>query len=256
MCMMCSVKYAATGLVILATSTGMPTVATMASAQVDSEAVATQISSMQTLSAAAAGAKVEGISEPEWLKQQNAAEAAARAAQGQGAQSQPSTSRVVTYDVTTKGAIRANVAEFKAQANATLNDSRGWARLGVRFQEVASGGMFTLVLSEASQLPSFSPGCGTEYSCRAGRYVIINQDRWLGATPSWNNAGGSLRDYRHMVVNHETGHWLGHDHAQCPGAGQPALVMQQQSISLQGCSFNPWPTASELWSTQLGIRKA
>jgi hypothetical protein len=102
-------------------------------------------------------------------------------------------------------------------------------------------------------MTSFSSGCGTEYSCRAGRYVIINQDRWLGATPSWNNAGGSLRDYRHMVINHETGHWLGHDHANCAGAGQPAQVMQQQSIDLQGCSFNPWPTASELWSSQLGI---
>jgi len=128
--------------------------------------------------------------------------------------------------------------------------------MGVSFQEVASGGMFTLVLSEASQLPSFSPGCGTEYSCRAGRYVVINQDRWLGATASWNNAGGSLRDYRHMVVNHETGHWLGHDHVSCPGLGQPAMVMQQQSIDLQGCKFNPWPTEAELWSTQLGIKRA
>ncbi|HEV7952290.1 MAG TPA: DUF3152 domain-containing protein, partial [Candidatus Saccharimonadales bacterium] len=124
------------------------------------------------------------------------------------------------------------------------------------FQEVASGGMFTLVMSEASQMTSFSPGCGVDYSCNAGRYVIINQDRWLGATDSWNQAGGSLRDYRHMVVNHETGHWLGHSHAQCGGAGQPAPVMQQQSISLQGCTFNPWPTAAELWSTQLGIKKA
>ena len=75
------------------------------------------------------------------------------------------------------------------------------------------------------------------------------------ATPSWNAAGGSLRDYRHMVVNHETGHWLGHGHASCTGAGQPAQVMQQQSMSLQGCSFNAWPTTSELWSTQLGIEQ-
>ena len=190
--------------------------------------------------------KAPRLTDPQWLKDQNAAEAAAKAAQ-------QANRRMVTYDVTTRGSITANLAEFKAQANASLNDSRGWSRLGVTFQEVPSGGNFTLVLSEASQMTSFSSGCGVDYSCRVGRYVIINQDRWQGATPSWNNAGGSLRDYRHMVVNHETGHWLGHDHASCSGPGQPAQVMQQQSIDLQGCAFNPWPTASELWSTQLGI---
>jgi hypothetical protein len=49
-----------------------------------------------------------------------------------------------------------------------------------------------------------------------------------------------------MVINHEVGHFIGFGHASCGGAGQPAPVMQQQSISLQGCKFNPWPTASEL----------
>lgn len=183
---------------------------------------------------------------PAWLKAQDAAAAAVRTVTG---------TRTVTYSVETRGTITANLTEFKALAQQTLNDARGWARLGVSFQEVASGGNFTLVLSEASQVPNFSTGCGAEYSCRVGRYVIINQDRWQGATPSWNNAGGSLRDYRHMVVNHETGHWLGHDHLSCGGAGQAAPVMQQQSIDLQGCDFNSWPLASELWSTQLGISK-
>lgn len=246
---MCTMAYAATGTVVLATSTGLPQITSLTSAPVDSEIIASQIVALEELPQAVAGIKMPMLKEPGWLQQQNAAEAAARAAQ------KPIT-KTVTYDVTTRGVITANFAEFRTQANATLNDSRGWARMGVTFQEVASGGMFTLVLSEASQLPSFSPGCGTEYSCRAGRFVIINQDRWLGATSSWNQAGGKLRDYRHMVVNHEAGHWLGHGHATCGGTGQPAPVMQQQSISLQGCTFNPWPLASELWSTQLGIRRA
>jgi hypothetical protein len=165
----------------------------------------------------------------------------------------PSTGRTVTYHVETRGAVTADVAQFKQQANQTLNDSRGWSRLGVSFSEVSTGGDFTLVLSVASELPNFSAGCSSEYSCNVGRYVIINQDRWLGATPSWNNAGGSIRDYRHMVINHETGHWLGHGHQNCGGAGQPAPVMQQQSIDLQGCTFNAWPLDSELTSSRLGI---
>jgi hypothetical protein len=245
MCMMCSVTYATVGVGLLAFSPVAPTKVPTSSST--GKALTNQIASLQRLPSATATIKMPTLTEPQWLKDQNAAEQAA-------AQAKKATAgRVVTYDVTTKGAITANLAEFRAQANATLNDGRGWSRLGVTFQEVSSGGAFTLVLSEASQMTSFSSGCGVDYSCRAGRYVIINQDRWQGATPSWNNAGGSLRDYRHMVVNHETGHWLGHGHANCTAAGQPAQVMQQQSIDLQGCAFNAWPTASELWSSQLGI---
>jgi len=247
MCVMCSIAYTTTGAVLLAASGVMP-LATAAS----TTKTTSQLTQLQTLPQTITTIKTPTLKEPEWLKQQNAAEAAAAAAAGRSA---TAGSVVVTYDVTTRGVISSSIAEFKALANATLNDSRGWPRLGVSFQEVASGGKFTLALSSSDQMTSFSPGCGSEYSCRAGRFVIINQDRWQGATPSWNNVGGSLRDYRHMVVNHETGHWLGHDHASCGGAGQSAPVMQQQSIDLQGCKFNPWPTASELWSTQLGIKK-
>lgn len=191
------------------------------------------------------------IEQPKWLKEQLAAEEA-RVSESRRRHSN-GTTIMVSYDVTTRGAVTASVSEFRTLANQTLNDGRGWARMNVQFNEVPSGGQFTLVLAEANQLPTFSSGCSVDYSCRAGRYVVINQDRWLGATPSWNQAGGSLRDYRHMVINHETGHWLGHDHSYCSGSSNPAPVMQQQSISLQGCNFNPWPLASELWSTMLGI---
>ena len=247
MCMMCSVAYGVAGVGML--MTGGPLLAVNNAnnmATTSKSSLSAQIVSLSQAPTTISTLKAPRLTDPQWLKDQNAAEAAAKAAQ-------QANRRTVTYSVTTRGIITANLVEFKAQANASLNDSRGWSRLGVNFQEVASGGDFTLVLSEASQMTSFSSGCGVDYSCRAGRYVIINQDRWLGATPSWNNAGGTLRDYRHMVVNHETGHWLGHDHANCSGAGQPAQVMQQQSIDLQGCAFNPWPTASELWSSQLGI---
>jgi hypothetical protein len=51
-----------------------------------------------------------------------------------------------------------------------------------------------------------------------------------------------------MVVNHETGHWLGLGHAGCPGRGRLAPVMMQQSKGLGGCRFNPFPTSRELAS--------
>ena len=202
-----------------------------------------QLQDLQFLSRITAEVAVPVIDEPSWLKEKKAAEATAR----QSAQS------TVTYSVTSRGVTTADMAEFRTQVNQTLNDARGWARLGVSFQEVDSGGSFSLVLSTADQMTSFSSGCSALWSCRVGVNVIINQDRWLGATAAWNRAGGSLRDYRHSVVNHEVGHWLGHGHATCSGPGQLARVMQQQSIDLGGCAINPWPLASELWSTQLGV---
>lgn len=167
----------------------------------------------------------------------------------------PTSTRIVTYSVSTRGTITSDLAEFKSVVNATLNDSRGWTRLGVSFSEVESGGEFTVFLSEASQMTTFSAnGCDTTYSCNVGRAVIINQDRWVGSTPSWSGAGRDLASYRQMVINHETGHWLGHGHRYCGGAGQSAPVMQQQSMDMQGCTTNSWPQSAELYSPTLGIR--
>jgi hypothetical protein len=149
--------------------------------------------------------------------------------------------RRVTYSVTTRGAITASVADFRRLAQETYDDPRGWRNAGVEFRRVARGGDFTLVLAAASAVPSFSSTCSATWSCRVGRWVIINQDRWQHASPAWNAAGRSLRDYRHLVVNHETGHWLGRGHASCPPGGGPAPVMMQQSKGTGGCRFNPWP---------------
>ncbi len=153
--------------------------------------------------------------------------------------------RTVTYSVTTRGRVHASLATFKRLAQQTYDDPRGWRSAGVGFRRVSSGGSFTLVLSEASMLPSFGYPCDRNWSCRSGNYVIINQDRWLGASSMWNSVGRSLRDYRHMVVNHETGHWLGHRHRYCGGSGQPAPIMMQQSKGLNGCKANPWPLPGE-----------
>lgn len=157
------------------------------------------------------------------------------------------TRRLVTYHVETRGRITTSLAVFSAQAQETYDDPRGWPSAGVRFRRVAQGGDFTLVLSEARLVPRFSSACSAQWSCRVGRFVIINQDRWKFASPAWNAAHRPIREYRHMVVNHETGHWLGHGHRSCPGPGRLAPVMMQQSKGLAGCRFNPWPLPSEWW---------
>ncbi len=152
---------------------------------------------------------------------------------------------VVRYRVETRGRIVASMAVFRRQVQETFDDRRGWHASGIEFRRVASGGTLSVVLSEASKVPTFSSGCSAQWSCRVGRYVIINQMRWNGASTMWKSRGLSLRSYRHMVVNHETGHWLGLGHRSCPSPGSRAPVMTQQSVDLQGCRPNPWPLPGE-----------
>lgn len=158
----------------------------------------------------------------------------------------PPVRAVVKYRVITDGTITTDVGAFRQQVQETLTDGRGWRAAGIEFRPVSSGASMTVVLANANRVEGYAPAvCSSKWSCRVGNYVIINQDRWKYASPAWNTAGGTLRDYRHMVVNHETGHWLGWRHRGCTGSGDKAPVMQQQSISLSGCKFNPWPLKSE-----------
>jgi hypothetical protein len=155
--------------------------------------------------------------------------------------------RAYTYCVQLKGVDSSQQATFENKLRATLADGRGWSLGGqVSFTQVGSGCNMHVWLTAADQMPSFGAICDSTWSCTVSPNVVINYDRWSGASPAWNAAGGSLEDYRTMVINHEVGHWLGFGHKQCPGAGQPAPVMQQQSIDLQGCTFNSWPLPSEL----------
>ena len=151
--------------------------------------------------------------------------------------------RLHTWVVARRGAPVGDLGAFASTVAAAYADPRGWAAAHHRFSRVASGGDLTVVLAEARLVPSFSSSCSVQYSCRVGRYVVINEDRFRrGSTPF----GGGLAQYRSMVVNHETGHWLGLGHARCPRSGALAPVMMQQSKGTGGCRPNAWPLADEL----------
>ncbi|MEO8107054.1 MAG: DUF3152 domain-containing protein [Actinomycetes bacterium] len=156
------------------------------------------------------------------------------------------TVRVVTYHIETRGRVRGALKSFKSRTAEIYADRRGWSRSNIHFSRVKSGGAFSLVLSQAELVPSFAPICSSYYSCRVGRYVVINEDRWRSGTPYFKASGGTLRQYRAMVVNHETGHWLGLGHASCGGNGKRAPVMMQQSKGLYGCTPNAWPLPGEV----------
>jgi hypothetical protein len=155
--------------------------------------------------------------------------------------------KTLVYCTAARGVDAGELPALRSKLATTFADTRGWNLGGlVDFVPGGSGCNFTVWLSAASQMPTFGAICDPEWSCNVSPNVVINFDRWKGASAAWNAAGGSLDDYRSMVINHEVGHNLGFYHKNCGGAGQPAPVMQQQSIDLQGCVFNPWPLAGEL----------
>ena len=101
----------------------------------------------------------------------------------------------------------------------------------------------SLPLSGAVALVDMHPGQAATVLAFAWEHcstLMIDVRRWLRGAPSF---AIDLSGYRTMVINHEMGHVLGFDHMLCPG--QPAPVMQTQTIALNGCTPNPYPFAAD-----------
>jgi hypothetical protein len=156
--------------------------------------------------------------------------------------------KTISYCVSNRGdGTEDLLPELKETLASVYADPRGWSLHGqVAFQYADSGCDFTVWMASPDQMSSFGAVCDSYWNCEVEGSVVINMDRWLYMTPSWVGSGhGGISEYRAMLVNHETGHMLGFGHAACPTAGKPAPVMMQESISLDGCTFNVWPLASE-----------
>ena len=158
--------------------------------------------------------------------------------------------KVVYYKTLTWGTVVADFSDFRGKVEETLESEKGWSRAGLKFVEVKSGQDLNIILSDAASLDALD-GCSGDLSCTTwNNEVIINDERWREGTEASRAANMSQRDYQHMVINHEVGHWLGHyqHETSCPSGG-PAPIMLQQSTGLRGCdSFNAWPLDFELWT--------
>lgn len=161
--------------------------------------------------------------------------------------------RTVTYEVVAEGEVAARLDDVARQVGDILVDDRGWSLGGsLRFVEVEDDAELSVVLAEPAVIDAAAEGCSAEFSCRLGSQVLLNDDRWLRATPEWLASGGTVAAYRAYVVNHEVGHFLGFGHFECEEAGQPAPVMKQQSKGPGECEPNGWPV--ELERQDLGQR--
>jgi hypothetical protein len=125
-----------------------------------------------------------------------------------------------------------------------LNDPRGWGADGsVRFERTDGEADIRVVLATPTTVDSMCAPLATNGRWSCGRYghAALNAERWVHGADAFLDAGGTMTEYREYLVNHEVGHLLGHPHESCPGEGEVAPVMVQQSISVQGCLPNGWP---------------
>jgi len=120
----------------------------------------------------------------------------------------------------------------------TLEDPRGWAQApSHRPTRVDASADLRVLLATPQTVDELCAPLETRgrLSCRNGDNVVLNAWRWVNGSSGYDDIGA----YRRYVINHEVGHALGHPHTSCPGAGQLAPVMLQQSKDLDGCTGQP-----------------
>lgn len=126
----------------------------------------------------------------------------------------------------------------------TLNDDRGWGGDGsVAFVPAGEDADLTIRLATPATVDELCAPLNTNgyTSCRVGDELVLNVDRWAGATEEFVEVGGTLDEYRAYLLNHEAGHYLGHGHVEVCAEDGRAPVMLQQTLDLRGCEPNGWP---------------
>lgn len=155
--------------------------------------------------------------------------------------------RVVDYVVKVETSVPGIDPDAAArEIQATFDDPRGWAGYGKTsfravVEETDAALVIVLAAPDSAQKLCEPADIDRKWNCRVGNRVVVNTDRWLYMTPTYDD----LAEYRAYLINHEVGHYLGLGHVGCPGAGERAPVMMQQSIDLGGCVRNAWPRESD-----------
>ncbi|MFC8533766.1 DUF3152 domain-containing protein [Streptomyces sp. NPDC057249] len=140
---------------------------------------------------------------------------------------------------------------FAQAVQKTLNDDRSWAHDGaMTFERISEGDPdFVITLASPGTTGKWCAKSGLDtmednVSCdsAATERVMINAYRWAQGSATFGP--DKLFSYRQMLINHEVGHRLGHNHESCRTKGALAPVMQQQTktLDLDGikCRPNAW----------------
>ncbi|MCY9787774.1 DUF3152 domain-containing protein [Nocardiopsis sp. EMB25] len=148
---------------------------------------------------------------------------------------------LLTFAVEVEEGLPGDDGDFAAAVEEILGDPRSWGNNGERSVQRVDGddADVRVILAAPDSVDRLCAPLRTNgfVSCANGNRAIINQNRWVSGVEHFD---GDLETYRIYLINHEVGHTLGQGHVFCPGEGEPAPVMQQQTLDLQGCEPNGW----------------
>lgn len=163
----------------------------------------------------------------------------------------PGKGRKVRYRVDVEKGLGLDAKLFAEAVQKTLNDDRSWAHGGaMTFERISTGEPeFVVTLASPGTTGVWCAKSGLDttvdnVSCdsAATERVMINAYRWAQGSETFG--AKAMHAYRQMLINHEIGHRLGHNHVTCRTPGALAPVMQQQTKSLEvdgiKCRPNPW----------------
>ncbi|WNI22594.1 DUF3152 domain-containing protein [Streptomyces sp. ITFR-16] len=168
-----------------------------------------------------------------------------------GAAKAPGKGHKYRYRIDVEKGLGLDPALFAEAVQKTLNDDRSWAHHGdMTFERISRGEPdFVITLASPGTTGEWCRKSGLDttednVSCdsAATERVMINAYRWAQGSSTFGP--DKLFSYRQMLINHEVGHRLGHNHVSCGTKGALAPVMQQQTKSLDidgiKCRPNAW----------------
>ncbi|MFF3173392.1 DUF3152 domain-containing protein [Streptomyces sp. NPDC057900] len=168
-----------------------------------------------------------------------------------GAAKAPGKGHRYVYRIDVEKGLGLDSSLFAEAVQKTLNDERSWAHDGaMTFERISTGDPdFVITLASPGTTGVWCEKSGLDttvdnVSCdsAATERVMINAYRWAQGSSTFGP--DKLYSYRQMLINHEVGHRLGHNHVSCRTPGTLAPVMQQQTKSLDidniKCRPNAW----------------
>lgn len=135
--------------------------------------------------------------------------------------------------------------QFRKEVTIYLHDPDGWSQF-YDFVYAPTGPAKLIRLCRPTSIVKV--GCKEDYlSCAilGGSQIWLNAERWMHGSKA---SKLPLDGYRQYMVSHEMGHSLGYDHATCPGKGEPAPIMMQQTLGIGACTPNTRVTEKDLRS--------
>ncbi|MEV6264501.1 DUF3152 domain-containing protein [Streptomyces sp. NPDC051784] len=163
----------------------------------------------------------------------------------------PGKGRKYRYRIDVEKGLGLDAGLFAQAVQTTLNDDRSWAHGGaMAFERISTGHPdFVITLASPGTTGVWCAKSGLDttednVSCdsAATDRVMINAYRWAQGASTFGP--DKLHAYRQMLINHEVGHRLGHNHVNCrtPGALAPVMQQQTKTLDIDGikCRPNAW----------------